>query len=113
MRINLTSDQIKTENSLIKTGGVLMKLSNQIKPVSYIKVNVAEVVKNLTIKKEPIIITQNGEAKVVIQDIKSYEKTQEMLAMLKILALGNKQIEDGQVQPASQVIKRIRHNKKA
>lgn len=45
--------------------------------------------------REPLIITQNGEAKVVIQDIDSFEQTRETLAFLKILALGNRQIEEG------------------
>ena len=44
-----------------------------------------------------MVITQNGEAKVVLQDIDSFEKTQETMALLKILALGNRQIDDGKV----------------
>lgn len=62
-------------------------------------------------KSEPLIITQNGEAKVVMQDVASFEQTQETMAMLKILALGNRQIEDGRVQQASAVLKRIRGRK--
>ena len=62
---------------------------------------------------EPLIITQNGEAKVVVQDIESYEQTQETLAMLKILALGNRQIEEGRVQPAGDVVKRMRERKQS
>ncbi|MCP2500253.1 MAG: type II toxin-antitoxin system Phd/YefM family antitoxin [Deltaproteobacteria bacterium] len=56
----------------------------------------------------PLIITQNGEAKVVLQDIESYEQTQETMALLKILALGNRQIEAGSVEPADVVIRRLR-----
>lgn len=56
----------------------------------------------------PLVITQNGEAKVVIVDVKSYEETQETLALLKILALGQRQIEEGKVQSASDVIARLR-----
>ena len=55
-----------------------------------------------------MVITQNGEAKVVIQDIESYEQTQETMALLKILALGMRQIEDGKVLPAEDVIRRLR-----
>lgn len=47
-----------------------------------------ETVKNLSKQQEPLIITRNGEAKVVIQDIKRYEQTQETIALLKILSLG-------------------------
>lgn len=85
-----------------------MKLSSQIKPISYLKAHAAEIVRNLGKKREPLVITQNGEAKVVIQDIESYEQTQSTLALLKILALGNRQIEEGKVQSAVDVIKRLR-----
>jgi len=90
-----------------------MKLSSQIKPISYLKAHAAEIVRNLAEQGEPLIITQNGEAKVVMQDIESYEQTQETMALLKILALGNRQIEDGQVQPAPDVIKRLRNRRQA
>jgi len=81
-----------------------MKLSNQIRPISYVKAHAAEIVRNLREQREPLIITQNGEAKVVMQDIESYEETQETMALLKILALGNRQIEEGKVQPAAAVL---------
>ena len=59
--------------------------------------------------RRALIITQNGEAKAVVEDIDSYEQTQETLALLKILALGNQQIEAGEVQPASDVIAELRN----
>ncbi|MGD8492116.1 MAG: type II toxin-antitoxin system Phd/YefM family antitoxin [Desulfobacterales bacterium] len=85
-----------------------MKLSSQVKPISYLKAHAAEIVRNLAEQQEPIVITQNGEAKVVIQDIDSYEKTQQTMALLKILALGIRQVEEGDVVPASEAIKRVR-----
>ncbi len=85
-----------------------MKYSTQIRPISYLKANAAEVVRQLADKREPLVITQNGEAKAVIQDVASYEETQETLALLKILALGNQQIEKGRATPVQQVIKRLR-----
>jgi len=85
-----------------------MKLSSQIKPISYLKAHTAEIVRNLGEQREPLVITQNGEAKAVMQDIESYEQTQDTMALLKILALGNRQIEEGKVQPAADVIKRLR-----
>ena len=85
-----------------------MKLSNQIKPISYLKAHAAEIVHTLGVQREPLIITQNGEAKVVVQDIDSYEQTQETGSLLKILALGSRQIEASQVQPAADVIRRLR-----
>ncbi len=90
-----------------------MKLSNRIKPISYLKAHAAEIVRTLGDRREPLIITQNGEAKVVMQDIDSYEQTQETVSLLKILALGSRQIEAGQVQPAAGVIARIRERRQA
>lgn len=85
-----------------------MKLSSQIKPISYLKAHAAEIVRNLGQQGKPLIITQNGEAKVVMQDIESYQQTQETMALLKILALGTRQIEKGKTQLAGEVMKRIR-----
>ena len=90
-----------------------MKLSSRIKPISYLKAHAAEIVRNLNEHREPLVITQNGEAKVVIQDIESYEQTQETMALLKILALGTRQIGEGKVQPAEDVIKRLRERREA
>ena len=90
-----------------------MKLSTQIKPISYLKAHAAEIVRNLGEQREPLVITQNGEAKAVIQDIESFEQTQETMALLKILALGNRQIEEGRTQPVAEVIKRLRERHEA
>lgn len=88
-----------------------MRLSNQIKPISYLKAHAAEIIRYLGEKGEPLIITQNGEAKVIIQDINMYEQTQEKMAFLKILALGNRQIEQGKVILATDAVNRLRDNK--
>ena len=91
-----------------------MKYSTRIKSISYLKANAAEIVRELAEQHEPLVITQNGEAKAIIQDVASYEATQETLALLKILALGNRQIEEGKVVPAGDVIGRLRaKNKRA
>lgn len=88
-----------------------MKLSAQIKPLSYLKSHAAEIVRTLGSRREPLIITRKGEAKLVIQDIVSYEQMQETVALLKILALGNAQVEADQVQPATEVIERLRQRR--
>lgn len=85
-----------------------MTLASQIKPISYLKAHALEIVCNIGIQQKPLIITQNGEAKAVVQDIETYEQTQETMALLKILALGMYQIEAGKVHPAADVIKRLR-----
>ena len=88
-----------------------MKLSSQIKPISYLKAHAAEIVRTLGEHREPLVITQNGEAKVVIQGIESYEQTLETMALLKILAIGMHQIEKGNVLSAEDVIKRLRERR--
>jgi len=80
-----------------------MKFSHQIKPISYLKSHTAEIVRELSESREPLIITQNGEAKLVVLDVKSYEEHEQTLALLKILALGNREIEQGQYRDAEAV----------
>jgi prevent-host-death family protein len=85
-----------------------VRYSTRIKPISYLKANAAEVLQELADQRQPMVITQNGEAKAVIQDVVSYEETQETLALLKILALGNQQVAQGRIKPLAQhVLSRI------
>jgi len=85
-----------------------MRYSSQVKPISYLKANAAEVLKNLVEQREPMVITQNGEAKAVLQDVASFEETQETLALLKILALGNQDMSAGKVKLVADVVARLR-----
>ena len=80
-----------------------MKFSTQVKPISYLKSHAAEIIKNISESREPMLITQNGEAKLVVMDVRSYEEQEETLALLKILALGNREIEGGHFRPASEL----------
>lgn len=80
-----------------------MKLSEQVKPISYFKDNAAKVIADISESREPLIITQNGEATCVVQDIKSYEENRNTMALLKILAMGRKQIEQGKFRQARKV----------
>jgi len=85
-----------------------MRYSKQIKPISYLKANAAEVLKELRETGEPLIVTQNGEAKAVLQDIESYERLQETLAMLKIVAMGERDIRAGRTKPIEEVVERLK-----
>ena len=85
-----------------------MRYSTQIRPISYLKANAAEVLQVLKEGRRPMIITQNGEAKAIIQDVASYEETQETLALLKMLALGSQQVERGEITPVGKVANRLR-----
>jgi prevent-host-death family protein len=85
-------------SSLETHQGSDMKLADQ--PITYLKSDAAQIVKDLAASGEPLLITQNGEAKLVVQDVQSYEDTQQTLALLKILALGQKDIEQGKFKEA-------------
>jgi prevent-host-death family protein len=82
-----------------------MKLSQDLKPVSYFKNNMAEVLRRLNENQGTMIITQNGEAKAALLDIQAYEDLQETLAMLEMVAQGNKSMAEGKYRPADQVLK--------
>ena len=84
-----------------------MKFSSQIKPISYLKSHTAEIVKNISESRESLLITQNGEAKLVVLDIKTYEEQEETLALLKILALGNHEIEQGKFRDIEDVFEEL------
>lgn len=90
-----------------------MRYSSRIRPISYLKANAAEVLMNLALEREPLVITQNGEAKAVLQDVASFEETQETLALLKILALGQQEVAAGKVKPVADVVARLRAKRTA
>lgn len=89
-----------------------MRYSSQVKSISYLKSHAADVLRSLAESREPMVITQNGEARAVIQDVASYEETQQTLALLKLLALGNRDIEQGNVAPIEDAVQRIRARRK-
>lgn len=89
-----------------------MKLAANVKPVGFLKENADEIVRTLSERGGPLIITRDGEAKAVVQDIEEFERTQETLALLKILSLGRKQIEEGRVRPAAEVVSELRESLK-
>jgi prevent-host-death family protein len=85
-----------------------VKLAGQIKSVSTFKANAAEVIENITETGNPVILTVNGEAKVIVQDIHSYEATHERLAMMQLLAIGDKAVREGRTLPAKEAMARVR-----
>jgi prevent-host-death family protein len=86
-----------------------MKYSEAVKPISYFKAHASEVVKDVVDNNKTMIITQNGEAKVILQDVRSFEQLQESLALLKILALSSKSLNEGKVKTASDAFKDMRN----
>lgn len=85
-----------------------MKFSETVKPISYIKTHASEVVRNVSENQQTLIITHNGEAKAVLQDVQVYEKTQESIALLKILALSGKEIKNGKYKTLKKSFKDVR-----
>jgi prevent-host-death family protein len=85
-----------------------MRYSTQIKPISFIKANAAEVLDQLEREREPIIITQNGEARAVLLDVRTWEESQETLALLQILAHGKKQVASGETIALSDALSQVR-----
>lgn len=85
-----------------------MGLRDRIKPISYLKANSAAIIRELSEGAAPLIITQNGEAKAVIQDMGSYEATQEVLSLLKLLALSRQEIAADDMASAQGLADRIR-----
>jgi len=82
-----------------------VKLSDAVKPISYIKAHTSEVIRDVAQGQGTIVITLNGEAKAVLQDIREFENTQETLALLKILAMSKKSLENGKARPAKEAFR--------
>jgi len=85
-----------------------MKYSESIKPISFLKAHASELLRTISENSETMIITLNGEAKVVVQDIKVYEQMQDSLALLKILAQSSKSISEGRAKSAETAFRDIR-----
>lgn len=84
-----------------------MQPSESIKPISYLKSHTADVVREVNENREPVIITQNGEARAVVQDIATYEQTKETLALLKLLAQGKRNIDESRSRPFRRALREL------
>ena len=85
-----------------------MKLSESVKPISYLKSHTAEALRDVSVGQRIMVITLHGEAKAVLQDISSYEQTQESLALLKMLAQSSKSLQEGRSKPIGKTFSDIR-----
>ena len=83
-------------------------LKEEVKPISYIKTNAAEMIDYINNHKNPIIVTQHGEAKGVFLDIESYQNMVNALSLMKLLQFSEKSIQEGKVYDNDQVFKEIR-----
>ena len=93
-----------------------MKPSEAIKPISFLKTHASEVIRDVSKNRKTMVTTQHGEAKVIVQDVKVYEEMQDSLALLKLLALSNKSLEEGEYKSLdksfSDIKTKIKENKK-
>ena len=85
-----------------------MKPSQSVKPISYLKAHASEVIRQLSEGQKTMVITQNGEAKAVLQDVHLYEQTQDSLAMLKILAQSNQSLRKGKIRSYKKIFQHIK-----
>jgi len=85
-----------------------MHLSRNTKPISYLKANAAKLAAELKANGAPYLITQNGEAAMVVKSVQEYEQTQQTMAMLKMLAQSEKNIEQGSIISADEAFSQLR-----
>ena len=85
-----------------------MKMEQDIRPVTWLKNRTREMLDQINETRRPVIITQNGKPRAVIQDPKSYESTMEALAMMKLLALREREVEEGKLIPQDEVFAQLR-----
>ncbi len=86
-----------------------MNVSEDIKPISYIKTNAADMLKRVNETHSPIVITQNGEAKAVLMDTKSYQDMRNSLGILKLMATGERDIENNELVEHASVFQDARN----
>lgn len=85
-----------------------MRLTDRVRSISYLKAHAAELLRELSDSQEPLVITQNGEAKAVMLDVVSYDQLLETTALLKLLSLADRQVEEGMLESAEDAISAYR-----
>jgi prevent-host-death family protein len=90
-----------------------MKMSEDIRPVTYLKSRTADLLAQVNETRRPVIITQNGEARGVLQDTESYESMKAAIAILKLVVQGEEDIRKGDMIPHDEVFRRIENRLKS
>ena len=81
-----------------------MKYATRVKPISYLKNHATEIASTLAESGEPLLITQNDEARLVVMDVARWEQQEQTKALFKLLALGQREIEDERFRAADEVL---------
>ena len=84
-----------------------MNITNDIRPVTYLKSRAADLLKQINDTHRPVIITQNGEPKAVLQDPESYENMRNAIGILKLISMGEEDIKNGNILEQETVFKNI------
>jgi len=85
----------------------MINFVEDIKPISYVKTHTAQVMKQIGEKNNPVVITQNGEAKAVLMDVKHYQKIIDAMNLLKILSIGENDIKNNKIYTHDQINEKI------
>ena len=89
-----------------------MNIIEDIRSITYLKSRAADLLKQINETQRPIIITQNGEPKAVIQDPKSYENMRNALGILKMLSQSEQEIKNNKTRPQDEIFKKLEKNLK-
>jgi len=89
------------------TGGADMNLSEDIKPITYLKSRAADLLKQINETHRPVVITQNGEPKAILQDPESYENMRNAIGILKLISKGEEDIKNGKSKSQEEVFANI------
>ncbi len=89
-----------------------MNIINDIKPITYLKSKAADLLNQINNTQRPVIITQNGEPRAVLQDPKSYEDMRNAIGILKALSQGESDIKSGKVRSQEDVFNDIEQSLK-
>jgi prevent-host-death family protein len=84
-----------------------MKISRDIKPITYLKSRASDLLRQINETHRPVVITQNGEPRAVLQDPESYENMRNAIGLLKLISLGEKDVKEGKSKSQEEVFANI------
>jgi len=90
-----------------------MNITNDIKPVTYLKSRAADLLNQINETHRPVIITQNGEPRAILQDPKSYENMRNAIGLLKLISAGETDVREGRIIPQEKVFDDLEKSLKA
>jgi prevent-host-death family protein len=96
---------------MLSPGGKRMKLTEDIKPVTYMKTRAAELLREVKQSRRPVVITQHGEAQAVVMDVTTYEELRNATLLIQLAAQGEADIQAGRTVPQAEVFERLRHRR--